>query len=127
MTREAGQDAGVFDQQHRLAAVDYRRALQEPLASRVLLQMDQAALAHQEVPRATSENAVKTQIWCAVSTYVLIAIVKKELKLEASLYTILQILSISVFDRTLISQALQPEPIVDNMQESEKQLILFDF
>ena len=75
----------------------------------------------------TSENAVKTQIWCAVSTYVLIAIVKKELKLEASLYTILQILSISVFDRTLISRALQPEPIVDNMQESEKQLILFDF
>ena len=75
----------------------------------------------------TSENAVKTQIWCAVSTYVLIAIVKKELKLEASLYTILQILSISVFERTLISRALQPEPIVDNMQESEKQLILFDF
>ncbi len=49
----------------------------------------------------TSENAVKTQIWCAVSTYVLIAIIKKELKLEASLYTILQILSISVFDKPL--------------------------
>src|SRR3984957_9929461 len=42
----------------------------------------------------TSENAVKTQIWCAVSTYVLIAIIKKELKLETSLYTLLQILSI---------------------------------
>src|SRR5450631_3894882 len=58
----------------------------------------------------TSENAVKTQIWCAVSTYVLIAIIKKELKLEASLYTILQILSISVFDKALMSRALQPEP-----------------
>jgi hypothetical protein len=75
----------------------------------------------------TSENAVKTQIWCAVSTYVLIAIIKKELKLEASLYTILQILSISVFDKALMSRALQPEPIVENMQDSEKQLILFDF
>jgi hypothetical protein len=49
----------------------------------------------------TSENAVKTQIWCAVSTYVLIAIIKKELKLEASLYNILQISSISVFEKTL--------------------------
>jgi IS4 transposase len=75
----------------------------------------------------TSENAVKTQIWCAVSTYVLIAIIKKELKLEASLYTILQILSISVFDKTLMSQALQPEAVVGDMQNSEKQLILFDF
>lgn len=46
----------------------------------------------------TSENAVKTQIWCAVSTYVLIAIVKKELQLDASLYTLLQILSVSVFE-----------------------------
>jgi hypothetical protein len=75
----------------------------------------------------TSENAVKTQIWCAVSTYVLIAIIKKELKLEASLYTILQILSISVFDKTHISRALQPEAVIDDMQNSEKQLILFDF
>ena len=75
----------------------------------------------------TSENAVKTQIWCAVSTYVLIAIIKKELKLEASLYTILQILSISVFDKTIISRALQPEAVVGDMQNSEKQLILFDF
>jgi IS4 transposase len=77
--------------------------------------------------RGTSENAVKTQIWCAVSTYVLIAIIKKELKLEASLYTILQILSISVFDKSLLSRALQPELIVGNMQDDEKQLILFDF
>ena len=57
----------------------------------------------------TSENAVKTQIWCAVATYVLIAIVKKELHLDASLYSLLQILSVSVFEKTSISCALQPE------------------
>jgi hypothetical protein len=76
---------------------------------------------------ATSENAVKTQIWCAVSTYVLIAIIKKELHLKASLYTLLQILSLSMFEKTLISCALQPNdsravsPIPDN------QRMLFDF
>jgi len=75
----------------------------------------------------TSENAVKTQIWCAVSTYVLIAIIKKVLNLESSLYNILQILSISVFEKTLISQALQPESLDENLQAEQKQLILFDF
>ena len=55
-----------------------------------------------------SENAVKTQIWCALSTYVLIAIVKKELQLDASLYSLLQILSVSVFEKTQLSQAFQP-------------------
>ena len=57
----------------------------------------------------TSENAVKTQIWCAVATYVLIAIVKKELQLNASLYTCLQILSVSIFEKTELSCALQPD------------------
>jgi len=52
-----------------------------------------------------SENAVKTQIWCAVDTYVLIAIVKKELQIDASLYTLLQILSVSVFEKTQLQQA----------------------
>jgi hypothetical protein len=75
----------------------------------------------------TSENAVKTQIWCAVSTYVLIAIIKKVLKLESSLYNILQILSIFVFEKTPISQALQPESLDDNLQAEQKQSIVFDF
>jgi hypothetical protein len=75
----------------------------------------------------TSENAVKTQIWCAVSTYVLIAIIKKVLKLESSLYNILQILSISVFEKTLISQALQPDAVDEDLQSEQKQLILFEF
>jgi hypothetical protein len=54
-----------------------------------------------------SENAVKTQIRCAVSSYVLIAIVKIELQLNASLYTLLQILSVSIFEKTEVSSALQ--------------------
>jgi hypothetical protein len=74
-----------------------------------------------------SENAVKTQIWCAVSTYVLIAIVKKELQLNASLYSLLQILSVSVFEKTKVSSALQHDrnSIVD--ADNGKQLNLFNF
>jgi transposase len=75
----------------------------------------------------TSENAVKTQIWCAVSTYVLIAIVKKELHLEASLYTLLQILSVSVFEKTLISCALQTGTRTTEIPPSANQLNLFTF
>jgi len=54
----------------------------------------------------TSENAVKAQIWIAVSVYLLVAIMKKRLKIEASLYTILQVLSINIFDRISLLQAL---------------------
>jgi hypothetical protein len=54
----------------------------------------------------TSENAVKTQIWIAIAVYVLVAIIKKELRIEASLYTILQILSVTLFEKTPILQAL---------------------
>lgn len=75
----------------------------------------------------TSENAVKTQIWCAVATYVLIAIVKKELQLKASLYTFLQILSVSVFEKTPISCALQPDDYTSEDAGSAKQLNLFTF
>ena len=75
----------------------------------------------------TSENAVKTQIWCAVSTYVLIAIIKKELHLNASLYTLLQILSVSVFEKTEISCALQPEMNRTISLPIDNQLMLFDF
>ena len=74
----------------------------------------------------TSENAVKTQIWCAVSTYVLIAIVKKELHLNASLYTCLQILSVSVFEKTEISCALQGDDSANDLPTSANQLNLFD-
>jgi hypothetical protein len=74
----------------------------------------------------TSENAVKTQIWCAVATYVLIAIIKQELHLEASLYTCLQILSVSVFEKTEIAGALQPDRSPPDPLIATRQLILFD-
>ena len=76
---------------------------------------------------ATSENAVKTQIWCAIATYVLIAIVKRELRLKASLYTCLQILSVSVFEKNLISCALQPNQSQMPPLQYTNQLNLFDF
>lgn len=75
----------------------------------------------------TSENAVKTQIWCAVATYVLIAIVKKQLQLDASLYTCLQILSVSVFEKTEVSCALQPDRSQSDPPISDNQLVFFDF
>jgi Transposase DDE domain/Domain of unknown function (DUF4372) len=75
----------------------------------------------------TSENAVKTQIWCAICTYVLIAIVKKELDIKSSLYTCLQILSVSVFEKTQVSCALQGDELQIDDPASAKQLILFDF
>ena len=74
----------------------------------------------------TSENAVKTQIWCAVSAYVLIAIVKKELQLNASLYTCLQILSVSVFEKTEISCALQADDSAFDLPTNATQLNLFN-
>ena len=75
---------------------------------------------------ATSENAVRSQIWCAVATYAPIAIVKKELKLDASLYTCLQILSVSIFEKTEISCALQPYPYRSGQPGFANQLNLFD-
>jgi len=84
------QDAHLPDQQLCLAAVDYRRTLQEPLASRIVLQMDQASPENQEIPWQQRERR-QDEIWYAVSTYFLIAIAKKELQINASLYTLLQI------------------------------------
>ena len=75
----------------------------------------------------TSENAVKTQIWCAVCTYVLIAIVKKKLQLDASLYTLLQILSVSVFEKSQLSSALRPDLATPEMPLDANQLNLFTF
>jgi hypothetical protein len=72
-----------------------------------------------------SENAVKTQIWIAVSVYVLVAIVRKRLGLEASLYQILQILSVTLFEKTPILQVLQPPDSQDDLLTSTNQLILF--
>jgi hypothetical protein len=72
-----------------------------------------------------SENAVKTQIWIAVSVYVLVAIVRKRLGLEASLYQILQILSVTVFEKTPILRALQASDFENDLDHTGNQLILF--
>ncbi len=74
----------------------------------------------------TTENAVKTQIWIAISVYVLVAIVKKRLKTEASLYTILQILSLTLFEKTPLDQLLKNTENYITEYENDNQLNLFD-
>jgi hypothetical protein len=74
----------------------------------------------------TSKNAVKTQIWIAISMYVLVAIVKKELKIDLSLYTILQILSVSLFEKIPILQAVTFTDYKKLNVENPNQLNLFD-
>jgi hypothetical protein len=74
----------------------------------------------------TSVNALKTQIWIAISVYVLVAIVKKELQLEGSLYRILQICSVSIFEKTPILQALSLSDDQSTLDHRCKQLILFN-
>ena len=74
----------------------------------------------------TSENAVKTQIWIAVSIYVLVAIIRKRLALDASLYQILQIFSVTLFEKTPILQVFQDVSSQTDLPEDTNQLILFD-
>ena len=74
----------------------------------------------------TSENAVKTQIWIAVSTYVLVAIMKKKLKIDLTLYTILQILSITLFEKMPILQALMTDGYRNQITSNHIQLKLFE-
>ena len=74
----------------------------------------------------TSENAVKTQIWVAISVYVLVAIIKKHMKLDLSLYTILQIFSITLFEKMPILQALTETDYKNKITSGHIQLNLFD-
>lgn len=73
----------------------------------------------------TSENAVKTQIWIAISVYVLVAIIKKRLNLQHSLYSVLQILSVTILEKTPILQLLSQIDGSQQMPDHSKQLILF--
>ena len=75
----------------------------------------------------TSENAVKTQIWIAVSAYLLVAIIKKMPKIELSLYTILQILSVTIFEKMPILQVLTDNEYTEQIYHNPNQLNLFDF
>jgi len=74
----------------------------------------------------TSENAVKTQIWIAISVYVLVAIVKKELRVERSLHEILQVLSLTLFEKTPLLQSLQAQIDASDQDTDRNQLRLFD-
>ena len=74
----------------------------------------------------TSENAVKTQIWIAISVYVLVAIIKKRLKIDLSLYTILQIFSITLFEKMPILQALTETGYKNKITSGHIQLNLFE-
>ena len=75
----------------------------------------------------TSENAVKSQIWIAVSVYVLVAIVKKRLNLDASLYTLLQILSVTLFEKMMLCQAVAGADYKPDNDVHCNQLNLFAF
>ena len=74
----------------------------------------------------TSANAVKTQVWIAVSVYVLVAILKKQLDLDQSLYIILQFLSVSIFEKTPISEAFSQEFYKTKISDYDNQLLLFE-
>jgi hypothetical protein len=74
----------------------------------------------------TTENAVKTQIWIAITVYVLVAIVKKRLNTEASLYTILQILSLTLFEKTTLDQLLKNTELQMDISQDDNQLNLFN-
>ena len=74
----------------------------------------------------TTENAVKAQIWIAVSVYVLVAIVRQRLKLEKSLYQILQILSVTIFEKEPILQVLEASDSESELFGNPNQLVLFD-
>jgi transposase len=75
----------------------------------------------------TSENAVKTQIWIAVSVYVLVAIVRKRLNLEVPLYTLLQVFSVTVFEKVEIQTAFSRVVDSSKYAQDDKQLNLFGF
>ena len=74
----------------------------------------------------TSENAVKVQIWTAIATYLLVAIMKKELKLDLPLYTILQVLSLSLFEKIPVTEAFFENCMLVESDENCKQMKLFD-
>jgi hypothetical protein len=75
----------------------------------------------------TSENAVKSQIWIAVSVYVLVAIIKKKLATDASLYTLLQIFSLTLFEKTLLIQLIPDVDYKKPLNKNDNQLNLFEF
>ena len=76
--------------------------------------------------KITSENAVRAQVWIAISVYVLVAIIKKRLALKPSLYTILQIFSVNIFEKTPVVQLLMENNETVIQFDNDKQLGLFN-
>ena len=95
------------------------------MENRIVFQVDQTTLTLKAF-YGTSENAVKTQIWTAIAVYVLVAIVKKRLVLDASLYQILQILSITLFEKLPLLRAFQSVDSIPEPGSDPNQLILPD-
>jgi len=119
------ENANLSYKQHCVTSTDYRFALQESLADRAVLQVDQTAPSHKTVLWHIGKCR-KNRIWVAVSMYVLIAIIKKKLNLNTSLYTLLQILSITLFEKMPLQQALQNMGERSHIIENQNQLNLFN-
>ena len=91
-----------------------------------ILQMDQTTSAHQSLLRH-QPNAVRVQVWTAIAVYLLVAILKKRLHLEASLYTILQILSLTLFEKMPIAQTLAQLPPASTSPDTDNHQCLLGF
>ena len=101
--------------------------IRTPVAGTMPLRRERAEADRRLTQAGTTENAVKTQIWIAVAVYVLVAIVKKRLDLDASLYTILQTLSLTLFEKTPVFSMFSQPNIMPSDNPPSNQLILFDF
>src|SRR2546430_11655 len=120
-------EAGAFYVMDR-GYIDFERLYVFTLCSAFfVVRSKQNIVLERRYSHPVDQNAVKTQIWIAVSVYVLVAIVRKRLGLEASLYQILQILSLTLFEKVSILQALQPSNFQNESGEDSNQLILFEF
>ncbi len=95
------------------------------MENRIIFQMDKITFTNKKI-YGTSFNAVCTQIWIAVSIYLLVAIIKKRLKLEQELYTILQIFSISLFEKVPLNQLFNENDYRKIENDNYNQLKLFD-
>ena len=114
----------LLDKQFRAQASTDCRSLSAKVASRVVLQVDKTAFKNKEFFLGTTENAVKTQIWIAVCTYVLIAIMKKRLHLEQTMNEILQILSLNMFEKSPVNQIFTKTTNDSNVVSDQFQITL---
>ncbi len=117
--------ADFSDQQFPSARPHHRRLVSRTLGRGAVLSLDQAASSYPIVSSALRRTRVKTQIWVAITVYVLVAIVKRQFQLEISLYKILQILSITLFEKTPLLQGFSQ--VADDFEDSapRTQLNLF--